>query len=109
MAKLSALLDPLELENRPFLRLLLGCLLQTSSRGRNRAGLVGDNDMSGLRIGLVFQSAAHFDSLTVRENVGFLLYENSNMPEAKISKLVTETLAAVGLKIDVIAAWHYYV
>ncbi|KAI4310864.1 hypothetical protein MLD38_035811 [Melastoma candidum] len=67
-------------------------------RGRKRAGLVGDNDMSGLRIGLVFQSAALFDSLTVRENVGFLLYENSNMPEAKISKLVTETLAAVGLK-----------
>nr|CAB3452823.1 unnamed protein product [Digitaria exilis] len=46
----------------------------------------------------VFQSAALFDSLTVRENVGFLLYENSNLPEDRIGKLVTETLAAVGLK-----------
>ncbi|XP_048137066.1 protein TRIGALACTOSYLDIACYLGLYCEROL 3, chloroplastic isoform X2 [Rhodamnia argentea] len=46
----------------------------------------------------VFQSAALFDSLTVRENVGFLLYENSNMHEDKILELVTETLAAVGLK-----------
>ncbi|KAE8009865.1 hypothetical protein FH972_006274 [Carpinus fangiana] len=67
-------------------------------RGRKRVGLISDEEISGLRIGLVFQSAALFDSLTVRENVGFLLYENSNMPEHKISKLVTETLAAVGLK-----------
>ncbi|KAF3452444.1 hypothetical protein FNV43_RR02877 [Rhamnella rubrinervis] len=66
--------------------------------GRKRAGLISDEEMSGLRIGLVFQSAALFDSLTVRENVGFLLYENSSMSEDQISKLVTESLAAVGLK-----------
>ncbi|KAJ9186104.1 hypothetical protein P3X46_005644 [Hevea brasiliensis] len=67
-------------------------------RGRKRDGLISDQDISGLRIGLVFQSAALFDSLTVRENVGFLLYENSNMGEEQISELVKETLAAVGLK-----------
>ncbi|XP_041018518.1 protein TRIGALACTOSYLDIACYLGLYCEROL 3, chloroplastic [Juglans microcarpa x Juglans regia] len=67
-------------------------------RGRKRAGLISDEEISGLRIGLVFQSAALFDSMTVRENVGFLLYENSTMSEDKISELVTETLAAVGLK-----------
>ncbi|KAL3520551.1 hypothetical protein ACH5RR_018700 [Cinchona calisaya] len=67
-------------------------------RGRIRHGLISDEEISGLRIGLVFQSAALFDSLTVRENVGFLLYENSNMPGDQISQLVTETLAAVGLK-----------
>ncbi|KAJ8755207.1 hypothetical protein K2173_019005 [Erythroxylum novogranatense] len=67
-------------------------------RGRKRDGLISDEELSGLRIGLVFQSAALFDSLTVRENVGFLLYENSNMPEEQISELVKETLAAVGLK-----------
>lgn len=67
-------------------------------RGRKRVGLISDEEISGLRIGLVFQSAALFDSLTVRENVGFLLYENSNMQEDKITELVTETLAAVGLK-----------
>lgn len=66
--------------------------------GRRRCGLISDDEISGLRIGLVFQSAALFDSLTVRENVGFLLYENSTMPEDQISQLVTETLAAVGLK-----------
>ncbi|XWS57313.1 hypothetical protein CRYUN_Cryun09bG0163000 [Craigia yunnanensis] len=67
-------------------------------RGRKRSGLIGDDELSGLRIGLVFQSAALFDSLTVRENVGFLLYENSSMSDDQISKLVTENLAAVGLK-----------
>ncbi|XP_050241740.1 protein TRIGALACTOSYLDIACYLGLYCEROL 3, chloroplastic isoform X3 [Quercus robur] len=67
-------------------------------RGRRRAGLISDEEITGLRIGLVFQSAALFDSLTVRENVGFLLYENSSMPNDKIAELVTETLAAVGLK-----------
>ncbi|CAD6220052.1 unnamed protein product [Miscanthus lutarioriparius] len=66
--------------------------------GKKRHGLVSDEDIEGVRIGLVFQSAALFDSLTVRENVGFLLYENSSLPEDHIGKLVTETLAAVGLK-----------
>ncbi|XP_010415075.1 PREDICTED: protein TRIGALACTOSYLDIACYLGLYCEROL 3, chloroplastic [Camelina sativa] len=67
-------------------------------RGKKRAGLISDEEISGLRIGLVFQSAALFDSLSVRENVGFLLYERSKMPENQISELVTQTLAAVGLK-----------
>ncbi|CAA7041807.1 unnamed protein product [Microthlaspi erraticum] len=67
-------------------------------RGKKRVGLISDEEISGLRIGLVFQSGALFDSLTVRENVGFLLYERSKMPETRISELVTETLAAVGLK-----------
>ncbi|PNY05431.1 protein trigalactosyldiacylglycerol chloroplastic-like [Trifolium pratense] len=67
-------------------------------RGRKRGGLISDDEISGLRIGLVFQSAALFDSLTVRENVGFLLYEHSRMPEEQISELIKETLAAVGLK-----------
>lgn len=70
------------------------------AQGKKREGLISDEEISisGLRIGLVFQSAALFDSLTVRENVGFLLYENSKMSDEQISELVTETLAAVGLK-----------
>ncbi|XP_010906498.1 protein TRIGALACTOSYLDIACYLGLYCEROL 3, chloroplastic isoform X2 [Elaeis guineensis] len=67
-------------------------------RGRKRHGLVSDEEISGLRIGLVFQSAALFDSLTVRENVGFQLYENSKMSQDQIAELVAENLAAVGLK-----------
>lgn len=47
---------------------------------------------------MVFQSAALFDWLNVRENVGFVLYEHSKMPHDKIAERVKETLAAVGLK-----------
>ncbi|KAL7223981.1 hypothetical protein ACSBR1_025440 [Camellia fascicularis] len=67
-------------------------------RGRRRHGLISDDEISGLRIGMVFQSAALFDSLTVRENVGFLLYENSSMSENQIAILVSQTLVTVGLK-----------
>jgi ABC-type transporter Mla maintaining outer membrane lipid asymmetry ATPase subunit MlaF len=67
--------------------------------GKKRQGLISDEDLSGLRIGLVFQSAALFDSLTVRENVGFMLYEHSNLSNERVAELVTESLAAVGLKV----------
>jgi len=49
-------------------------------------------------MGLVFQSAALFDSLTVGENVGFLLYEHSDLPEEEIERRVTESLARVGMR-----------
>lgn len=66
-------------------------------RGKRVEGLLAEG-ARGLRVGLVFQSAALFDSLTVRENVGFLLYEHSSMPRAAINALVTRSLERVGLK-----------
>ena len=66
-------------------------------RGRARAGLVGDEAEERLRVGMVFQSAAMFDSLTVGENVGFTLYEHSKLPEATIRRLVAESLEKVGM------------
>lgn len=50
-----------------------------------------------LRIGMVFQQAALFDSLTVGENVGFTLYQHSRLSQKRIRDLVEEKLAAVGL------------
>ncbi|CAN6933502.1 unnamed protein product [Brassica oleracea] len=65
-------------------------------RGKKRAGLISDEEISGFVCVsngfLVFQSAALFYSLTVRENVGFLHYESSKMSENQISELVTQTL-----------------
>ncbi|HEX2952348.1 MAG TPA: ABC transporter ATP-binding protein [Armatimonadota bacterium] len=49
------------------------------------------------RMGLVFQYGALFDSLTVRENVGFRLYEGTNLPDAKIRPTVAEKLRLVGM------------
>lgn len=46
----------------------------------------------GLQLGLVFQSGALFDSLTVGENVGFLLYEHSKLPTERIKVGVSQKL-----------------
>jgi phospholipid/cholesterol/gamma-HCH transport system ATP-binding protein len=51
-----------------------------------------------LEIGMLFQGAALFDSLTVGENVGFLLKEHTDMPPEAIEKKVRESLALVGLR-----------
>ncbi|KAJ7525959.1 hypothetical protein O6H91_17G075900 [Diphasiastrum complanatum] len=84
------------------LRIMAGLLIPDQGEvficGKKRKGLISDEELLGLHIGLVFQSAALFDSLTVRENVGFMLYEHSTLSKETISELVTESLAAVGLK-----------
>jgi phospholipid/cholesterol/gamma-HCH transport system ATP-binding protein len=46
---------------------------------------------------LVFQNPALLASLTVRENVGFLLYRFSRLSEAQIRERVSQALEAVGL------------
>lgn len=50
------------------------------------------------QFGLVFQSSALFDFLTIEENVGFFLYQHTNFKKADIRKKVKETLALVGLE-----------
>jgi len=48
-------------------------------------------------VGMVFQEGALFDSLTVRENVGYRLYEETDMPLDEIDKRVREVLGFIGL------------
>ncbi len=48
-------------------------------------------------LGMVFQEGALFDSLTVRENVGFKLYEEAVLPLTQIDARVEEMLGFVGL------------
>lgn len=71
-------------------------------QGKPRAGLLSDaadgDEDEHLRVGMVFQNAALFDSLTVGQNVGFLLYEHSSLSEDKIEALVADSLAKVGLR-----------
>lgn len=47
--------------------------------------------------GFLFQGAALFDSLTVEENVGLALIENTKMKRDEIRKIVNEKLALVNL------------
>jgi phospholipid/cholesterol/gamma-HCH transport system ATP-binding protein len=48
-------------------------------------------------IGMVFQEGALFDSLTVRENVGYRLYEETDMPVDQVNRRVDEILGFIGL------------
>ncbi len=50
------------------------------------------------KIGMVFQEGALFDSLSLRENVGYRLYEESGMPEEEIEIIVRRVLGFVGLE-----------
>jgi phospholipid/cholesterol/gamma-HCH transport system ATP-binding protein len=48
-------------------------------------------------LGMIFQEGALFDSLTVRENVGYKLYEESDMPIEDAHRRVEEVLGFIGL------------
>ncbi len=48
-------------------------------------------------LGMVFQEGALFDSLTVAENVGYKLYEETDMPLDDVRRRVEEVVGFVGL------------
>jgi phospholipid/cholesterol/gamma-HCH transport system ATP-binding protein len=48
-------------------------------------------------LGMIFQEGALFDSLTVRENVGYKLFEESRMPIDDVNRRVEEVLGWIGL------------
>lgn len=49
------------------------------------------------KIGMLFQGAALFDSLTVEENIAYPLRESANFPENEIKDIVARNLEMVGL------------
>ena len=51
-----------------------------------------------LKMGMVFQASALFDSLSVGDNVGFALIEHQHLERTEVIKRVRESLAIVGLK-----------
>ena len=66
--------------------------------GKNIAGLKERALIEVRRkFGMLFQSAALFDSLTVAENVGFLLRREGKVTEQEIARRVNETLEMVDL------------
>jgi phospholipid/cholesterol/gamma-HCH transport system ATP-binding protein len=48
-------------------------------------------------IGMLFQESALFDSLTVAENVGYKLYEETRLPLDEVRRRVEEVLGFIGL------------
>ena len=69
--------------------------------GRSMFSMLPDEqDQCRLQLGMLFQGAALFDSLTVLENVGFSLFEHTNLSENVISQRVLEKLRMVARLIE---------
>jgi phospholipid/cholesterol/gamma-HCH transport system ATP-binding protein len=84
------------------LRLILGLLKPDAGVifvNGERVDNMSEDDLMKVRadLGMVFQEGALFDSLTVRENVGYKLYEETDMPIEEVNKRVEEVLGFVGL------------
>jgi phospholipid/cholesterol/gamma-HCH transport system ATP-binding protein len=84
------------------LKLILGLLRPDSGAiavNGQRVDSMRETDLLRLRadIGMLFQESALFDSLTVAENVGYRLFEESDMPEDEARARVEEVLGFVGL------------
>jgi phospholipid/cholesterol/gamma-HCH transport system ATP-binding protein len=95
-----AIIGPSGTGKSTVLRIIAGLLAPDTGDvyigGKRRQGLIED-EADPLQISMVFQQAALFDSLTVEENVGFLLYQHSQLPRKRIHQLVEERLEMVGL------------
>jgi phospholipid/cholesterol/gamma-HCH transport system ATP-binding protein len=84
------------------LKLILGLLRPDSGTvlvNGNRVTEMSELDLLKIRadIGMVFQENALFDSLTVGENVGYRLYEETDTPLDGVRARVEEVLAFLGL------------
>ncbi|MEZ2227294.1 ABC transporter ATP-binding protein [Microcoleus sp.] len=95
-----AIIGPSGTGKSTILRIIAGLLVPDAGevfvQGQRRIGWV-DDVTDPIGIGMVFQQAALFDSLTVEENVGFLLYQHSKLSRRRIRELVEEKLEMVGL------------
>src|SRR5262245_2553176 len=84
------------------LKLILGLLKPDSGTilvNGDRVDDMAELEMMRVRadLGMVFQEGALFDSLTVAENVGYKLYEESRMPLPQVRHRVEEVLGFIGL------------
>lgn len=61
----------------------------------------GEIKFNGKNIGMLFQGAALFDSLSVWENVSFAVLQQKGMTRERAKKIAIEKLAEVGLKPEV--------
>jgi len=97
-----AIIGPSGTGKSTILRLVCGLIAPEAGEIYINGNLVATEDIQeasyGLSIGMVFQNAALFDSLTVAENIGFSLFEHSRLSRREIYRLVEHKLALVGLE-----------
>jgi phospholipid/cholesterol/gamma-HCH transport system ATP-binding protein len=85
------------------LKLILGLIKPDSGKilieGRDITDMTERELVSVRRnIGMVFQEGALFDSLPVRDNVGYRLYEEGKLEEVEVDSEVQKNLGFVGLE-----------
>ena len=97
-----AVIGPSGCGKSTLLKLIIGLFPPTSGKifvaGREITGL-STEEAGQIRkhMGMIFQSGALFDSLSVAENVAFGLREHTRLSDREISKIVSEKLNMVGL------------
>ncbi len=100
--RMAVLLGPSGAGKSVILKLLLGLIKPDSGsihvQGK-RIDTMTERELMDIRgnIGMLFQESALFDSLTVADNVGYRLYEETDMPPAEVRHRVEEVLGFVGL------------
>jgi phospholipid/cholesterol/gamma-HCH transport system ATP-binding protein len=86
---------------------LIKCLVGLLEPDDGKIMLLGENipdlkeeelNIVRKKVGFLFQSAALYDSMTVRENLEFPLRDLKSKPKEEIDALVTEVLQNVGLE-----------
>ncbi len=85
------------------LRLMIGLIKPTSGEiwiGNDEISHMNEKEMMRirLRMGMVFQYSALFDSMSVGDNVAFGLVEHTDFSKEKIQGIVKEKLKQVGLE-----------
>lgn len=100
--RMTILLGPSGAGKSVILKLILGLLRPDAGRilvDGERIDTMAERDLTRVRadIGMLFQENALFDSLTVAENVGYRLYEETGMPEDQVRRRVGEVLGFIGL------------
>jgi phospholipid/cholesterol/gamma-HCH transport system ATP-binding protein len=84
------------------LKMILGLLTPDAGTihvNGQRIDTMSERQMMTVRddIGMLFQESALFDSLSVADNVGYKLYEETDMPADDVRRRVEEVLGFIGL------------
>lgn len=102
--KTTAIVGPSGVGKSVLLKLIMGILEPDSGEisvfGENITDAKSEADKNEIRrnLGVLFQSAALFDSINVYENVAFALRERLHLPDADVHEKTIDMLESLGLE-----------